>query len=218
MSTKEYCKLVQKRFKRRPAVYQRFLHILQGIKTYEDSNDRLEMVKQLIALFDGHPDLILNVNTFLPEEYSIEMQNDAVVIKVSEQYGQAGLVDTGHSRTLNNPDVPPHRVVPSLGTSAESLGYIVNVKKACAGNKEDYKRFTQVLKDYHSKKVDELNTIHRVVSLFQTHPELVLGFNEFLPSGYEIHMYEKSGYVIQYPNKEDGTVSKVHIMIENRHK
>ena len=217
MSTKEYCKVVQTRFKNNPAVYRRFGQIIQELRNLHESADRLEMVKQLITLFDGHQDLILNMNAFLPEEYCIEMQDDAVVIKVFEQFGETTLVDTGHSRTLTNPN-NSHSHVASLGTSVESIGYIVHVKKAYEDKPQVYSSFIGLLQEFHSKKVDELATIHRVVALFKTRPDLVLGFNEFLPPGYSIHMYEKSGYVIEHPSKDGDGVNRVRIMINDKHK
>jgi histone deacetylase complex regulatory component SIN3 len=211
MSSKEFCDLVQRRFKNHPTIYRKFGDFLKRISACDDPLDRLEMVKQLITLFDGHPDLVLNINQFLPDEYCIEIQHDAVVIKVFEQFGQATLVDTGHGRNVDN---DPHRPLPAMATSVPSIGYIMNVKKAYADNPDVYSAFMGVLKHFHCKKSDELSTVNKVVALFRTRPDLVLGFNEFLPPGFSIHMYEKSGYVVEYPNETDGTKSRVKISVD----
>ncbi|ELT99328.1 hypothetical protein CAPTEDRAFT_222624 [Capitella teleta] len=207
MTTKQFCDLVQRRFKNNPAIYRRFGEILQRLPAVSASLERLDLVKQLITLFDGHPDLVLNMNQFLPNEYCIEIQHDAVVIKVFEEFGQAGLVDTGHGRSITDPSKP----LPSLGTSVPSIAYIMNVKKAYADDPNVYSAFMGVLKHYHSKKANELSTVNQVVGLFRTRPDLVLGFNEFLPPGFSIHMYEKSGYVVEYPNEAEGGVARVKI-------
>lgn len=214
MTTKEFCDLVQRRFKKNPSIYHKFGQIVKQLGMMSDPLDRLELVKQMITLFDGHPDLILNMNPFLPEEYCIEIQNDAVVIKVFEQFGEASLVDTGHSRPMEDSHAP----VSELGTSVPSISYIMNVKKVFADRPEVYTTFMALLKHYHSKKADELHTINRIVALFKTRPDLVLGFNDFLPPGYSLHMYEKSGYVLEYPNPEGVGTLKVKIRIDEKQK
>jgi hypothetical protein len=45
----------------------------------------------------------------------------------------------------------------------------------------------------------ELETIREVVTLLRTRPQLVLAFNDFLPDGYRIRMFDESAYVIEYP-------------------
>eukprot|EP00004_Rigifila_ramosa_P022168 TRINITY_DN6005_c0_g1_i2.p1 TRINITY_DN6005_c0_g1~~TRINITY_DN6005_c0_g1_i2.p1 ORF type:complete len:303 (+),score=71.28 TRINITY_DN6005_c0_g1_i2:114-911(+) len=42
------------------------------------------------------------------------------------------------------------------------------------------------MKDFKSQKIDTLGTIARVKQLFHGHPELILGFNTFLPPGFKI--------------------------------
>jgi hypothetical protein len=45
----------------------------------------------------------------------------------------------------------------------------------------------------------ELETIREVVTLLRNRPQLVLAFNDFLPDGYRIRMFDESAYVIEYP-------------------
>lgn len=45
----------------------------------------------------------------------------------------------------------------------------------------------------------QLETIREVVTLLRDQPHLVLGFNDFLPDGYRIRLFDRSAYVIDYP-------------------
>ncbi len=42
------------------------------------------------------------------------------------------------------------------------------------------------MKDFKGGKIDTYGVINRVKKLFKGHRELILGFNTFLPKGYEI--------------------------------
>ena len=195
-STVAFTRAVRKRFIHQPSVYKRFVRILSDIQT--DHTDKLLIIQSVIELFDGQPDLIAQFNSFLPDGYSLEIQADAVVVKIYESTGQSmEYVETGHSRVYDE-DISPR-----LATSPDTVAYIRSVREIYRRRSRAYRSFIQLLQDYHSKQVDELDTIQRVVSLFQKRPDLVLGFNKFLPPGFTIHMYDKSGYVIEFPKRKD---------------
>jgi len=42
------------------------------------------------------------------------------------------------------------------------------------------------------------------VTLLRTRPQLVLNFNQLLPDGYRIRMFDRSAYVIEYPDVVSG--------------
>lgn len=52
------------------------------------------------------------------------------------------------------------------------------------------------------EEANELETIRQVVTLLRSRPHLVLGFNDFLPPGFRIRMFDRSGYVIEHPRPE----------------
>ena len=53
-----------------------------------------------------------------------------------------------------------------------------------------YESFLAIMKDFKSSKVDTYGVIERVKTLFKGHGHLILGFNTFLPKGYEISLDE----------------------------
>jgi len=105
--------------------------------------------------------------------------------------------------------------VTEVGSSAEvggTMGYVLEVKRALAGNPEVYRQFVDVLRRYHDQRRDDdddqiidLRAVRQIVALLRTRPQLVLNFNSLLPDGYRIRMFDRSGYVIEYPDAVSGT-------------
>ena len=99
----------------------------------------------------------------------------------------------------------------------DTMQYVKRVKKAYEKKTTVYRKFMDVLKEYHKERKCELETIRTVVDLFQNRTDLVLGFNEFLPDGYKIRMFDQRGYVIEHPGMDDGDCSDLtHIMIDEK--
>jgi paired amphipathic helix protein Sin3a len=47
-----------------------------------------------------------------------------------------------------------------------------------------YSQFLDIMKDFKSQAIDTPGVITRVSNLFEGRPELIQGFNTFLPQGY----------------------------------
>lgn len=71
-------------------------------------------------------------------------------------------------------------------TTHDALSYLKAVKDIFQDNKEKYDDFLEVMKDFKAQRVDTAGVIRRVKDLFKGHRDLILGFNTFLPKGYEI--------------------------------
>ncbi|KAH7532571.1 hypothetical protein FEM48_Zijuj04G0034500 [Ziziphus jujuba var. spinosa] len=56
--------------------------------------------------------------------------------------------------------------------------------------REKYDMFLEVMKDFKAQRTDTAGVIARVKDLFKGHSNLILGFNTFLPKGYEITIDE----------------------------
>ncbi|TFK77475.1 hypothetical protein BDN72DRAFT_753546 [Pluteus cervinus] len=76
-----------------------------------------------------------------------------------------------HSRPLNVTD---------------ALGYLDAVKVEFQDRPEVYNRFLDIMKDFKSGAIDTPGVIQRVSRLFHGNPDLIQGFNTFLPVGYRI--------------------------------
>ncbi|RYR65005.1 hypothetical protein Ahy_A03g011006 isoform A [Arachis hypogaea] len=71
-------------------------------------------------------------------------------------------------------------------TTDDALQYLKAVKDMFHDKKEKYDDFLEVMKDFKAQRIDTAGVIARVKELFKGHRNLILGFNTFLPKGYEI--------------------------------
>ncbi|CAN6327057.1 unnamed protein product [Urochloa humidicola] len=83
---------------------------------------------------------------------------------------------------------PPPAAAPPQGslTTTDALSYLKAVKEKFQDRRVRYEEFLEVMRDFKSNKIDTGGVILRVKNLFHGHPDLILGFNAFLPKGYEI--------------------------------
>ena len=68
----------------------------------------------------------------------------------------------------------------------DALSYLDQVKVRFVEQPDVYNRFLDIMKDFKSQAIDTPGVIDRVSTLFNGHPELIQGFNTFLPPGYRI--------------------------------
>ncbi|VVA94706.1 unnamed protein product [Arabis nemorensis] len=71
-------------------------------------------------------------------------------------------------------------------TTSDALNYLKIVKDAFQDDREKYDRFLVIMKDFKAQRVDTNGVILKVKELFKGHEDLLLGFNTFLPKGFEI--------------------------------
>ncbi|CZT47049.1 related to transcription regulatory protein [Rhynchosporium secalis] len=68
----------------------------------------------------------------------------------------------------------------------DALSYLDQVKVQFADQPDVYNRFLDIMKDFKSQAIDTPGVINRVSELFAGNPQLIQGFNTFLPPGYRI--------------------------------
>ncbi|XP_077299211.1 SIN3 transcription regulator family member A [Arctopsyche grandis] len=102
-----------------------------------------------------------------------------------------GTVLTNNSNAVG----PPGSVVPgSVGTQfqrlkvEDALSYLDKVKFKFNNQPQVYNDFLDIMKEFKSQSIDTPGVIARVSNLFKGHPELIVGFNTFLPPGYKIEV------------------------------
>lgn len=89
----------------------------------------------------------------------------------SEQSGQPQPIGGGGAQRL---------------TTNDALTYLKAVKDIFQDKKDKYDEFLEVMKDFKAQRIDTTGVIGRVKELFKGHRDLILGFNTFLPKGFEI--------------------------------
>ena len=68
----------------------------------------------------------------------------------------------------------------------DALSYLDQVKVQFADHPDVYNKFLDIMKDFKSGAIDTPGVIDRVSTLFSGNPNLIQGFNTFLPPGYKI--------------------------------
>ena len=68
----------------------------------------------------------------------------------------------------------------------DALQYLDQVKVRFVDQPDVYNQFLDIMKDFKSQHIETPGVINRVSMLFAGNPELIEGFNTFLPPGYAI--------------------------------
>ncbi|XP_076639909.1 SIN3 transcription regulator family member A isoform X4 [Colletes latitarsis] len=80
----------------------------------------------------------------------------------------------------------------------DALSYLDKVKYKFSDQPQVYNDFLDIMKEFKSQSIDTPGVITRVSHLFKGHPELIVGFNTFLPPGYKIEVQaNEQGYAFQ---------------------
>ncbi|XKL59158.1 hypothetical protein PGB90_000174 [Kerria lacca] len=81
----------------------------------------------------------------------------------------------------------------------DALSYLDKVKYKFGSQPQVYNDFLDIMKEFKSQSIDTPGVITRVSNLFKGHPELIVGFNTFLPPGYKIEVQssDSGGYSFQ---------------------
>ncbi|CAG0915392.1 unnamed protein product [Notodromas monacha] len=90
---------------------------------------------------------------------------------------------------------PSTQLVPSIPNQQvqrlkveDALSYLDKVKYKFSNDPGVYNNFLDIMKEFKSQTLSTPGVIKRVSSLFEDHPELIVGFNTFLPPGYKIEI------------------------------
>jgi paired amphipathic helix protein Sin3a len=70
----------------------------------------------------------------------------------------------------------------------DALSYLDQVKAQFGKQPQVYNDFLDIMKEFKSQSIDTPGVIGRVSNLFKGHPDLIMGFNTFLPPGYKIEV------------------------------
>ncbi|XP_053228337.1 paired amphipathic helix protein Sin3b isoform X1 [Podarcis raffonei] len=81
----------------------------------------------------------------------------------------------------------------------DALSYLDQVKIRFGSDPATYNGFLEIMKEFKSQSIDTPGVIRRVSQLFHEHPDLIIGFNAFLPLGYRIEIPKNGKLSIQAP-------------------
>ncbi|RZB98979.1 Paired amphipathic helix protein Sin3-like 1 [Glycine soja] len=76
-------------------------------------------------------------------------------------------------------------------TIMDALQYMKEVQSAFYDNREKFDKFMDVMKDYKFHRIDVGIVVEKMEAILKDHGDLILGFNKFLPKGYEILLLDE---------------------------
>ncbi|XP_057664954.1 paired amphipathic helix protein Sin3b isoform X1 [Diorhabda carinulata] len=103
----------------------------------------------------------------------------------------AGLQESAQQQSSNTTNFQRLKV-------EDALSYLDLVKYKFGSKPQVYNDFLDIMKEFKSQSIDTPGVITRVSNLFKGFPELIVGFNTFLPPGYKIEVQRNDqGYAFQ---------------------
>ncbi|ULU12931.1 hypothetical protein L3Y34_015864 [Caenorhabditis briggsae] len=93
------------------------------------------------------------------------------------------------------PDNGPPRV-------DEALSYLRIIKETFVNRVPVYHRFLDIMKNFRAQRIETSEVVEQVAALLYDSPNLVLGFNTFLPTGYKIAMLDGTKYTFTTPDNQ----------------
>ncbi|XP_062511637.1 paired amphipathic helix protein Sin3a-like isoform X2 [Corticium candelabrum] len=96
----------------------------------------------------------------------------------------------------------------------DALSYLDQVKAQFGKQPQVYNDFLDIMKEFKSQSIDTPGVIGRVSSLFKGHPDLIMGFNTFLPPGYKIEVVATDSQhtvTVHGPGVQSATVSQTQV-------
>ena len=108
-------------------------------------------------------------------------------------------------KSMRNAGAPQSKPATNTSTMEGALSYLDEVKYQCQNTPEVYTKFMDIMIEFKSANIDTPGVIKRVAELFEGHPQLMVGFDTFLPPGFAIKV--GSGQVIITENSGDGTTT-----------
>ncbi|GAU47447.1 hypothetical protein TSUD_135890 [Trifolium subterraneum] len=88
-------------------------------------------------------------------------------------------------------------------TEDDALAFLMAVKDVFKDEEENFNYFLEIMNDYKEKRINYGDLMTKVRELFKGHNDLIIGFNIFAPSDYQIQVSqeEKEDEQQQSPNR-----------------
>ncbi|XP_057319073.1 paired amphipathic helix protein Sin3a-like [Microplitis mediator] len=99
----------------------------------------------------------------------------------------------------------------------DAVLYLNKVRCTFSNQPQVYADFLNIMKDLKSRRIAISTVVSRVSNLFEGHPELIVGFNTYLPPGYKIEVHSnEQGLPFQvYVTTPSSTPTQTSIVSQN---
>jgi len=182
-----------------PEHYVAFLDVMRSFKYHEISTD--QVVAKVKELFVGHEELQNKFGAFLPPGYT--MTNIVESEKIEQdfggkiepesggnyQFGEGEVYESSRNGEEGGMRVKKRDAEPSVNplenqkdaSFEDARNYVTKVKLFYRDEPHVYKRFLEILHNYH-KNQSSMEEVNREVGLlFHANSQLIEGFRQFLP-------------------------------------
>ncbi|XP_040382520.1 paired amphipathic helix protein Sin3-like 5 [Oryza brachyantha] len=92
----------------------------------------------------------------------------------------------GFNRSLKPPTSKPMSAKVHRLTKEDALKYLGTIKNKLTDHPDKYYGFIYIMRDFSKGRINTRTVIDRVRVLFAGYPDLLHGFNKFLPRGLKV--------------------------------
>ncbi|KAJ1667819.1 hypothetical protein EV178_001016 [Coemansia sp. RSA 1646] len=138
-------------------------------------------------------------------------------ISASSQQAQTNVGGAEPSQQIRQPQPQPQQQQQSSDSSSarplnvsDALSYLDLVKSQFNDRPEVYNQFLEIMKEFKSHAIDTPGVIERVSRLFYGSPNLIQGFNTFLPPGYRIECSDDPADGIRVTTPSGSIIPDMH--------
>ncbi|KAI3636731.1 hypothetical protein MIR68_004998 [Amoeboaphelidium protococcarum] len=197
-------KLVQARCADQPEFYPKLVEYLNDLS--KDFTNLKDFLDQCVDLLQNYPDLVMQLNQFLPEGYAVlydpQSQDSAFNIVQPAEVASAEMIQHAIQPLIDS--ITAEEVMRPLGSQFEpTLGdakAFLQLVKARVENPKIYDDFMDAMEEHRrsrsKKKTRKLK--NKVVNLLNDYPDLLFVMRLFLPEEEQISVEASSLSLVQY--------------------
>ena len=137
-------------------------------------------------------------STDLPTNQS----NSNQINQLNDGLASLNIIQKPPSHPASTPaSTQPHPQQPRRLKLEDAFSYLDKVKLQFQNQPQRYEDFLDIMRRFKSQSIDTAGVIQCAGNLFRGHPELIVGFNTFLPVGYKIEMQTNDQINVSLPNR-----------------
>ena len=93
----------------------------------------------------------------------------------------------------------------------DALAYLNEVESEFYNQPHVYKYFLGIMKAFHKQSIDMPGLVARISCLFRGHPDLIAGFNNFLPRGHKVRLQSSDSMAVNVLGADMKTIHAMSV-------
>ncbi|XP_027767930.1 paired amphipathic helix protein Sin3-like 1 [Solanum pennellii] len=183
-ATLTYIREIKETFVDQEGKYEMLVDVMKDLKAgRKERKDVKDVYDELSVLLSDRPDLLDDFSGFLP---------DSVTTNIMKRLKSDVVNTPPFKQPICSSNEESIRCVSSIDPDA-TLSYIrqIKIKDTFVDQEGKYEMLVDVMKDLKAGRINPVGVIERVGELFKGYPSLIIGFNAYLPNGYEIMLSDE---------------------------